>query len=59
MMPALTRLKLEKRGGFTLAEAVLALGVLSLVVVLCLSAISFSRVTSYKAKEEAVAMGFL
>jgi type II secretory pathway pseudopilin PulG len=59
MMPALKRLKLEKRGGFTLAEAVLALGVLSFVVVLCLSAISFSRVTSYKAKEEAVAMGFL
>lgn len=45
--------------GFTLPEAVLTLAVLSLFVVVCMTAISFSRMTSYKAKEEAVAMGFL
>ncbi|MCS7089263.1 MAG: hypothetical protein RMN51_05885 [Verrucomicrobiota bacterium] len=50
---------LRRQSAFSLAEAVLTLGVLSLFVVLCVSAISFSRVTSMKAKEEAVAMGFL
>lgn len=45
--------------GFTLVEAILTLAVMTLLVVLCLSAVSFSRVTSFKSKEEAVAMGFL
>ena len=59
MRHAMSRCSHRIPAGFTLPEAVLTLAVLSLFVVVCMTAISFSRVTSYKAKEEAVAMGFL
>lgn len=45
--------------GFTLAETVIAMGALALFVVVCFSGIVFNRVTSMKAKDEAIAMDFL
>lgn len=46
-------------GGFTLAEAVIAVGVVSIITAACLASIVFSRVTATKAKEQAIAMDFL
>lgn len=48
-----------RKSGYTLVEAVLTLGVISLFVVVCLSAIVFCRVSAVKAKEQAIAMSFL
>jgi hypothetical protein len=44
---------------FTLAEAVLSLGIMGIFVAACLSAIVFNEVSVRKAKEEAIAMDFL
>jgi len=51
--------RLHRVGGFTLAEGLIAVGVLSLFVMACFSSISFNRVAAAKAKEEAIVMDFL
>jgi hypothetical protein len=45
--------------GFSLAEAVIALGVLTLFLSACVSGIVFNRVASIKAKEQTIATDFL
>jgi hypothetical protein len=49
----------QKQHGFTVAEALLASGVLALCTAACLSAIGFDQVCIRKAKEEAIVMDFL
>ena len=45
--------------GFTLVEVVISISVLSLFIAACFSGIVFSRLTSMKSKEQAIAMDFL
>jgi hypothetical protein len=45
--------------GFSLAEALIATAVLGICVMACFSAIMFNRVSSVKAKEEAIVMDFM
>lgn len=52
-------LSLARNRGFTLAEGVIALAVLSLFVMACFSSIMFSRVTATKAKQQAIVTDFL
>jgi len=46
-------------GGFTLAESMVAVFILSLVTLACFSTITFSRGVATKAKEQAIAVDFL
>ena len=53
------RIKSKLKSGFTLVEAIIALGVLVLFIAACLSSIVVNQVSVRKAKEEAIAMDFL
>jgi hypothetical protein len=53
------KLKTRAAAAFTLVEAMVALGILGLVSVACLSSIVTNQVCDRKAKEEAIAMDFL
>jgi prepilin-type N-terminal cleavage/methylation domain-containing protein len=49
----------RSRQGFTLVEIAVAMAVLLLIVVACFSAITFSRISALRAKEQAIALDFL
>lgn len=52
------RLSRQRRQGTTLPEVVIATLILSLAVLSCVSAVSFSRYTSAKARDQAVLLDF-
>ena len=51
--------KRKTSAGFTLVEAMTAVGIMVILVAACLSAIVFDQISVRKAKEEAIVMNFL